>query len=143
MIAKLQTFGLDNRSLQVLHNYLSDRKQRVKINNKYSSKKNIEFGVLQGSIFGPLLFNIFLMDLFLTVDNIPFASYADNTTPYMVGNSIENIMQEIEIASKKMLHWLGINAMKGSEAKCHLLSNVKTSAKMGNTFLQSRTIKNV
>ena len=61
---KLHAYGLDMPSLKLLHSYLTKRRQRVKINNTYSSWSEILFGVPQGSILGPLLFNVFLCDLF-------------------------------------------------------------------------------
>ena len=65
LIAKLHAYGLDMPSLELLHFYLTKRRQRVKIDNTYSSWSGILFGVPQGSILGPPLFNIFLWDLFL------------------------------------------------------------------------------
>ena len=46
-----------------MHSYLKNRKQKVQINNKLSLERNIIAGVLQGSIDGPLLFNLFINDL--------------------------------------------------------------------------------
>ena len=66
--------------------------QKTKINSEYSSWEEIIFGVPQGSIFGPLLFNIFLCDLFLIMENIGIASYANDNTPYTTENSIEEII---------------------------------------------------
>ena len=81
-IAKLHAHGLDMASLKPLHSYLTKRRQRVKINNTYSSWSEILFGVPQGSILGRLLFNIFLCDLFLFVPDIGIANYAYDNTPH-------------------------------------------------------------
>ena len=58
-IAKLSAYGFSLTALKLVHNYLSNRKQRTKINSTYSSLLEIIFGAPQGSILGPLLFNIF------------------------------------------------------------------------------------
>ena len=60
LTAKLRAYGLDMSSLKFLHCYLTKRRQIVKINNTYSSLSEIPSGIPQGSIFGPLLFDIFL-----------------------------------------------------------------------------------
>ena len=88
IIAKLNAYGFSLSALKLMQNYLIERKQRTKINQACSSWEEILFGVPQGSIFGLILFNIFLSDLFLVVQNVDFASYADDNTIY---NSIENI----------------------------------------------------
>ena len=69
-------------------NYESNRKQRTKIDDIYSSWSEILFGVPQGPILGPLLFNIFLADLFFVLKDIDIESYADDSTPFIVENNI-------------------------------------------------------
>ena len=65
LIAKLNAYGFNMSALRFVHSYLKNRMQRTKINSEYSSWKEIMYGVPKWSIFEPLLFNIFLCDLFL------------------------------------------------------------------------------
>ena len=67
-------------SLKLINSYLTERKQRVKMNDQFSSCLDTVVGAPQGSILGPLLFNIFLCDMFLFCSDKDFASYADNST---------------------------------------------------------------
>ena len=64
LLAKLHAYGFSISTLRLIHSYLTNRRQRTKINMPYSSWVEIVFGVAQGSILGPLLFNIFLCDIF-------------------------------------------------------------------------------
>ena len=85
LIAKLaydSAYGFDQPSLCFIFSYLSDRTQRTKVNNAYSSYTNIKYDVPQGSILGPLPFNIDICDLFLWDYKCDIASYADDNTQY-------------------------------------------------------------
>ena len=110
-------------ALRFVHSYLKNRMQRTKINSEYSSWEEIMFGVPQGSILGAPLFNIFLCDLFLIMENIDIASYADDNTPYTKGNSIEEIIQKLENAAKTLFQWFSNNQMKTKPDKGHYLCN--------------------
>ena len=68
LIAKLNAYGFSLTASKLIHDYLSNRKQQNKINSSYSSWHEIIFRLPQGSILDPLLFNIFLIDLFFIVD---------------------------------------------------------------------------
>ena len=80
-------------AFQFVHSNLKNRMQRTKINSKYSSWEELMFGVPQGSILWPLLFNICLYDLILIIDNTDIAICADGNTPYTTGNSIEEVIE--------------------------------------------------
>ena len=69
--------------LKLVQSYLLNRKQITKINSEFISWEEILFGVPQGSILGPLMFNIFLCDLFSLINDVEFASYADDNTPFL------------------------------------------------------------
>ena len=66
LIAKLDAYGFDIKSVKLIQQYLSNKKQRVKVGNEYSSWNEIFYGIPQGSILGPLIFNIFVCDFFIS-----------------------------------------------------------------------------
>ena len=82
-------------ALKMIQDYLLNRKQRTKIGSSYSAWENIISGVPQGSILGPLLFNILLCDLFLEHENCCYVTYADDTTPYIIANDTAEVLEKI------------------------------------------------
>ena len=102
LTVKLNAYGFTLPALKLIHNYLSNRKQRVRVNDSHSLWQDILFGVPQGSILGPLLFNIILADLFFTL-NTEIANYADDTTPYAVSDNIDYLISSSEKSSKGLL----------------------------------------
>ena len=121
IIAKLNAYGFNLPALKLMHSYLSHRKQRTKVNHAYISWEEILFGVPQGSILGPILFNIFLSDLFLVINDTDFSSYADDNTIYDSGNSIDEVISSLQVSAEKLFQWFSNNQMKGNTEKCHLI----------------------
>ena len=109
--------------MRLAQNYLSNRKQRSKINSDFSSWEDILLGIPQGSILGPLLFRIFLCDIFFIMNETDFASYADDDTPYVAGNNIEDVIIKLQNASLTLFQWFYDNQMKANPDKCHFICN--------------------
>ena len=139
LVAKLNAYGFTLPALKLVHDYLSDRKQRTRVNNSYSTWFEILFGVPQGSILGPLLFNIFLADLFFIVNKIDIANYADDNTPYTSSNDVNGLIKSLEEASKELFKWFDDNLMKSNPDKCHLLvsTNDNVAIRIGNFRIEN------
>ena len=121
LIAKLNGYGFSAAALRLVLDYLSNRKQRTKINSDFSSWEEVWFGVPQESILGPLLFNIFLCDSFFIMNETDFASYADNNTSYVAANNIEDVMIKLQNASLTLSRWFYNNQMKANPDKCYFI----------------------
>ena len=117
IIAKFEAYGLSRSSLKLLLNYLEGRKQRVKIGSSYSFWFDIERGVPQGSILGPLLFNVFINDLFMFIENCEICNFADDNTLYSSGKELSYILENLKHDMKIILKWFKMNSLKANPAK--------------------------
>ena len=104
IIAKLNSYGFNLTGLNLIHNYLTERKQKTRINQSYSSWGDILFGIPQDSILGPILFKIFLSYLFLIVDDVDITNYADDNTIYKEHENIARLITSLQDAAAKLLN---------------------------------------
>ena len=111
LLTKLKACGLDSNSVTYMKSYLTNRLQRCKINNSFSELGKVLNGVPQGSVLGPLLFNIFLNDIFLSLQKCDLANYADDSTLYTSDKSISNVMKSVSHNFTILSKWFYNNFM--------------------------------
>ena len=120
LIAKLHAYGFDYLSLKLINNYLTGRKQRVRVGASFGEWKNIDYGVPQGSVLGPELYNYYSNDLFLFI-LLEIANYADDNSPFSIADSIPQVIGNLGEDAKNLLNWIKYNGLKANPDKFHLL----------------------
>lgn len=117
LLTKLEAYGLSEKSLALLKSYLINRKQCIKIGSTLSNWDDLYRGVPQGSILGPVLFNVFINDIFLFVQNSTIYNYADDNTVAYCDSDINKLINTLENDSRNLLNWFAINQMKANPDK--------------------------
>ena len=97
--------------------FLSRRKQRTKIGSSYNSWYDIIRGVPQGSSLGPLLFNIYINDLFFVIKLSEVCNFADDNTLYSSNKELELVFRNLESDLNNVLAWFNINSLKANPGK--------------------------
>ena len=95
------------------------------MNKSNISWEEILFGVPQGSIQEPLLFNIFLNALFFIMKETDFSSHTDGNTPYRTTDTIDEVIKLLRHDFTMLFKWFSDNQTKTNTSKCHLLVNKK------------------
>ena len=91
LLAKPKIYGFSQQALSFVCSYLKSRRQRVQINNKFSSLKELIAGIPQGSMDVPLLFNLFINDLFLFICFSTLSNHANYNNLFTTGTDIQLI----------------------------------------------------
>ena len=139
LIAKLDAYGFSHSALTFVYDYFQNRFQRTKVNNIFSEWACIKTGVSQGSIIGPLLFNIYLNDVFYVLEEDNIVNYADDNTPYEISKYLKDVITTLEKNLEILSTWFSDNYSKMNADKFHLLVAKHTddvTMKIGNEIIR-------
>ena len=117
LIDKLEAYGFHKNSLNLLADYFRGRKQRTKIDSVFSEWWKIIHGIPQGLILGPLLFNVFINDLFFLVLKCDISNFAVDSTIYSCNKLLNNILVNLCFDLKGVLMWFKVNLLNPNTGK--------------------------
>ena len=104
-----------------MDSYLNNRKQQVQVNNKFSSESTVVAGVPQGSIDGPLLFNLFINDLVFFIQYCTLSNYADDNNLFSMGKNKDQVKTFLSSDFKIINNWFYENFMVLNPEKSHFM----------------------
>ena len=122
LLDKLLAYGVSSHSVSLLQSYLSNRKQQIKVNGILSSWADIQKGVPQGSILGPLLFNVFINDIFYFVKKSSLYNYADDNTLLFSNPDHGSLISTLESESQLLIDWFKVNKMQANPDKFQVIA---------------------
>ena len=93
------------------------------MNGSYSNFDNLFSGVRQGSILGPLLFNMYICDLFFGIGDLDVASYTDDNMPYTFSSEREVELKKLRRYTINIFEWFYNNRLKSNARKCNLITS--------------------
>ena len=142
LIAKLAAYGFSKNALYFIYSYLQGRKQRIKLNGVFSEWENILAGVPQGSILGPMLFNIFINDFILFIESCDICNYVDDNTLSACSNTLSSVTESLENDIKNVIDWFYSNRMVMNQDKCQFMY-LSSHIQFPHTFNLNGIISNV
>jgi retron-type reverse transcriptase len=141
LLDKLSAYGMSTDSVSLFESYLSNRKQQIKINSILSSWTDIQKGVLEESILGPLLFNVFINDIFYFVKKGTLYNYADDNTLSYGYPDFNVLTSVLESESNVLINWFKVNKMQANPDKYQILAvGKKTFDKSMKICIQNSTL---
>ena len=130
LLAKLNAYGFDYKSLKLISSFLSNRKYRTKINSSFSEWKHLLIGIPQGSVLGLLSFNIYICDLFLFMSESNVANYADDKTLYACEKKLYDVKIKFESESLILFEWFHDNYLKANSGKSYVMLTIDSKLKI-------------
>ena len=122
LLKKLSFYGIKNRSLTLIENYLSNRQQCTVANNIRSDLAPLSCGVPQGSILGPLFFLLYMNDCISDLDSHGTMLYADDSVLFVSGTNFEVVSAGLSLALDKFLAWATKNKLTINVSKTKLMT---------------------
>ena len=119
LLAKLD--GLSLESLNLINSYATNGLQRVKVNGTYSSWQQVKSVVPQGSVLGPLLFNLFINDFIYVIQDSEVCNFADDNTIDAFDDNIETILGMLRKDINNALQWFKYNQMTANPGKFQVI----------------------
>ena len=121
LIAKLGAYNVSSNASKLVASYLANRRQRVKVANCKSNWGTTSKGIPQGSGLGPLVFNIFMNDLFHFIKECTLINYADDNTITAYHQDIAQLMEILKEDSCNAIKWFESNFMKANPSKFQVM----------------------
>ena len=116
-LAKLQAYGVSPNAVKLIDSYLSDRSQQIRMGSYMSGWENLTKRVLRGSILGPLLFNLFINDIFYIIEKCSLYNYVNDNTLACIHQKLGKLHQVLVKESLSLIHWFDRNLMKANPDK--------------------------
>ena len=121
LLRKLFHYGFDKSATSLIGSYFKERSQVTKVNGKLSSKANIPLGVPQGSCLGPLFFLIFINDLAFLLEGVTSKLFADDTTIYLSGPDLDNLLTDFKRRIEPLDLWCRHNRLDVNWSKTYAM----------------------
>ena len=145
LIAKLAAYDLSEEALMYILSYLSNSKQCVRINDTYSEFENIITGVPQGSILGPLSFNLSINDLFFFILIASVHNFADDNRLSAFAENVSKLINILQSESELITDWFKKNQMMVNPDKFQviIIDKKKGDHTNENEIIDNKQIKTV